>query len=108
MAPLMVLNMKRWTTIFLVYITLGAVLLIMASLLLPMMGLAGAEEEFIQPLARFTPGLFLLSAGAMALIVFDLKRQSRLAAEQSKRPIEEAENWSDERVIGAEIERPRL
>jgi tetratricopeptide (TPR) repeat protein len=104
----MVLNMKRWTTIFLVYITLGAVLLIIARFLLPMMGLAGVEGEFIQPLARFTPVLLVISAGAMALIVFDLKRQSRLAVKQSKRLVDEAENWSDEFMIGAEIERPRL
>ncbi len=41
----MVLNMKR-IDVFLVYVVLGAVLLIIARYLLPVMGLAGVEGRW--------------------------------------------------------------
>ncbi|MGE0128342.1 MAG: tetratricopeptide repeat protein [Blastocatellales bacterium] len=99
--------MKR-INVLLVYIALGAVLLIFARFLLPVMGLAGVEGELVQPLVRLTPALLALIAGSVALIAFDLKRQSKLAAKQSKRLVEEAESWSDDFIIGGAIEQPRL
>ncbi len=51
--------------------------------------------------------MLAISVTAVALITFDLKRQSRLAAKQATRLVEEAENWSDDFIIGAEIEKPR-
>ncbi|MCG3161519.1 MAG: hypothetical protein JMDDDDMK_02702 [Acidobacteria bacterium] len=101
-----VLNMKR-TNVLLVYVVLGAVLLIFARLLLPVMGLAGVEGELVQPLVKLTPALLAVIVVAVTLIAFDLKRQSKLAAKRTTRLVEEAENWSDDFIIGAEIEQPR-
>ncbi len=99
--------MKKWTNIFLVDIALSAVLLILARFLLPLLDLAGVEGELVQPLARLTPILLAVSASAVALLAFDLKRQSRLATEQSKRLDLEAESWRNEFIIEAEIDLPR-
>lgn len=98
--------MKR-IDVFLVYVALGAVLLMIARYLLPVMGLAGVEGELVQPLVKLTPALLAISVMAVALITFDLKRQSRLAVKRTTRLVEEAENWSDDFIIGAEIEQPR-
>src|SRR5262245_53953816 len=100
--------MKRWINIFLVDITLVAALLIFARFLLPVIGMAGIEDDLVQPLAKLTPVLLAISLVAMTLIVFDLKRQSKLATRQARRLVEGPENWSDDFIIGAAIEPPRL
>ncbi len=104
----MVLTMKRMTTILLVYVALGALLLIVARFLLPVMGLAGVEGEFVQPLAKLLPASFATCVVAVALIVFDLKRQAKLATKRAKRLVEEAEGWSESFVIGEEAGSRRL
>ncbi|MGH9848986.1 MAG: tetratricopeptide repeat protein [Blastocatellia bacterium] len=95
--------MKRWITILLVYLALGALLLVVARFMLPVMGLGGVEGEFVQPLIKLAPTSFTIFLVSVALIVFDLKRQAKLAAKQAKRLVEEAEGWSDDFVIGEEI-----
>jgi len=99
--------MKRWINIFLVDITLVAVLLILARFLLPVTGLAGVEGELVQFLAGFTPVLLVISLGAITLIVFDLRRQSKLAAKRAKRLGEEAEDWGADFGAGGPIEHLR-
>jgi tetratricopeptide (TPR) repeat protein len=87
--------MSRWINVILVYVLLGAILLMIARGLLPVIGLGESAGEFIQPLIRLTPILLAISLAALTLIVFNLRRQTKLAT----RWFEEAENW------GADIER---
>ena len=87
--------------------TLVTVLLILARFLLPVLGLAGVEGELVQFLAGVTPVLLAISLGAITLIAFDLRRQSKLAAKRAKRLGEEAENWGDDFGAGGPIEQLR-
>ncbi len=100
--------MRRWTTILLVYVALGALLLVVARFLLPVMGLGGVEGEWVQPLVKLSPAAFAVFIGSVGLIFLNLKREAKLAIKQAKRLVEEAENWSDDFVIGQEIEPRRL
>ncbi len=100
----MVRNMKRWTNILLVYIALGAVLLIIARGLLPVMGLSGVEGELVQRLAELTPILLVITAGSVVLIALNLKRQSKF----SRRLVEEGADLNEEFFIVGAIEEPRL
>ncbi len=68
--------------------------------LLPVMGLAGVEGEIIQPLVRMTPAMITILAASVAGIVFLLRRQARSGYPQAKRLVDEAEQWSDEFLIG--------
>jgi tetratricopeptide (TPR) repeat protein len=86
---------------------MGALLLVAARFLLPVMGLAGVEGELVQPLAKLLPASLAIFIGSVALIVFDLKRQTKLAARRAKRLVEEAELWSEDFVIGEEVESPQ-
>ena len=91
--------MSRWINVFLVYVLLGAVLLIITRALLPMIGLGGFAEELIQPLTRLTPILFGVGLATLTLITFNLRRQSKLAKKW-----EEAEYWGNESIIGGDAE----
>src|SRR5262245_44651140 len=102
MALTMVRNMKRWTNIFLVYIALGAVLLIIARGFLPAMGLARVEGELVRSLAQLTPVLLAITAGAVCLIAFNLKRQSRRA----RKFAEEGAGLDEEFFIVGAIDEP--
>ncbi|MGH9753796.1 MAG: ATP-binding protein [Blastocatellia bacterium] len=99
-APILVGKMSRWINVFLVYVLLGAILLMLAGGLLPIIGLGGVAGELIQPLAGLTPVLAAISLAAITLITFNLRRQTKLA----KRWIEEVENWDDDFAIGGDIE----
>src|SRR5262245_63960177 len=92
--------MSRWINVVLVYVLLGAVILIITRALLPIIRLGGIAGELIQPLANLTPILLAISLAAITLITFNLRRQTRLA----KRWIEEAETLGDESVIGGDVE----
>ncbi len=93
--------MSRWINVILVYVLLGAVLLMLTRGLLPIIGPAGVAEELVQPLAGLTPILAAISVAAVTLIAFNLRRQTKLA----NRWIEEAEDWGDD-LDG--VEAPRL
>ncbi|HEY6400778.1 MAG TPA: NB-ARC domain-containing protein, partial [Blastocatellia bacterium] len=92
--------MSRWINVVLVYVLLGAVILIITRALLPIIRLGGFAGEFIQPLANLTPILLAISLAAITLITFNLRRQSKLA----KQWIEEAEILGDESIIGGDVE----
>ena len=103
-APTLVRKMSRWINVLLVYVLLGAVLLILTRLLLPTIGLGGIAGELIHPLAKLTPILLATSLAAITLITFNLIRQTRRA----KKWIEEAENWGDDFITGYEVEPAEL
>src|SRR5512145_1963036 len=96
--------MSRWINVLLVYVLLGAAMLMLARVLLPIIGLGGIAGELIQPLDRLTPVLLAISLAAITLITFNLRRQTTIA----KRWIEEAENWGGDFIIGDDIEPPSL
>src|SRR5262245_26350469 len=92
--------MSRWINVVLVYVLLGAVILIITRALLPIIRLGGFAGEFIKPLANLTPILLAISLAAITLITFNLRRQSKLARQW----IEEAEILGDESIIGGDVE----
>src|SRR5262245_61115957 len=92
--------MSRWINVVLVYVLLGAVLLIITRTLLPIIGVGGVAGELIKPLADLTPILLGVSLATITLITFNLRRQTKLA----KRWVEEAENWGDESIISGDVE----
>lgn len=96
----MVLVMKRWTTISLAMVALLASLLMAARWLLPVMGLGGVEGEWLNPLSRLMPIAAAVFAGSIALLVVKLKWQPKPAYPNAKRLVEEAEQWSDDFIIG--------
>src|SRR5215475_11240739 len=98
MTPTLVRKMSRWINVFLVYVLLGAVILILARVLLPVIGLGAVAGELIQPLVRLTPILLAVSLAAITLITFNLRRQTKLA----RRWVEEAENWGGAITIGGD------
>src|SRR5262245_28549150 len=91
--------MSRWINVVLVYVLLGAILLLLARALLPVIWLGGIAGGLIQPLVRLTPILMGVSLAALTLITFNLKRQTRLA----KKWVEEAENWGNDLITGDDI-----
>ncbi|MFN0085647.1 MAG: ATP-binding protein [Blastocatellia bacterium] len=87
--------MKKWTTIIFAWVAVIALLLIVARFMLPMMGLAGVEGEYVQPLVRLMPASITMLVGSIAMIVFDLRRQSKFVTVKPKRLVDEATNWNN-------------
>ena len=85
LAPTLVRKMSRWINVLLVYVLLGAVLLMLARGLLPIIGLGGIAGELIQPLARLTPVLLAVSLAAITLIEFDLETSNEAREEMDRR-----------------------
>jgi tetratricopeptide (TPR) repeat protein len=100
LTPTLVRMMSRWINVFLVYVLLGAVLLTLARVLVPLIGLGPIVEEWIQPLASLTPILLAISLASITLITFNLRRQTRLA----QRWVEEAENLAGAVITGEDVE----
>src|SRR5215475_4262947 len=100
LTPTLVRKMSRWINVFLVYVLLGAVVSLLARVLLPIIGLGAIAEELIQPLARLTPVLLAVSLASITLITFNLRRQTKLA----RKWVEESENWDSNLIISEEIE----
>lgn len=97
--------MKKWVTILAASVALLALLLLGARWLLPLMGLAGVEGEWVQPLIKLTPWTLATCAVAIALLLFSLKRrQAAPAYPPARRLVEEAEDWSDDFLIGEELD----
>src|SRR5262245_38420993 len=100
LTPTLVRKMSRWINVFLVYIFLGAVVSLLARVLLPIIGLGAIAEELIQPLARLTPALLAVSLTSVTIITLNVRRQTKLA----RRLVEEAENWGGDFIIGDDVE----
>src|SRR5215813_7101651 len=96
--------MSRWINVILVYVLLGAVMSLLARVLLPIIGLGAFAEELIQPLARLTPVLLAISLASITVITFNLKRQTKLA----RKWVEGSENWDSDLKISDEVELPSL
>src|SRR5262245_43359456 len=104
MTPTLVRKMSRWINVILVYVLLGAVVLMLARVLLPIIGLSAVAEELIQPLARLTPVLLAISLASITLITFSLGLQTKLA----RKWVEKSENWDNDLIISDEVEPPGL
>jgi len=104
MTPTLVRKMSRWINVILVYVLLGAVVLMLARVLLPIIGLGAVAEELIQPLARLTPVLLAISLASVTLITFSLGLQTKLA----RKWVEKSENWDNDLIISDEVEPPGL
>src|SRR5215813_2054474 len=102
LTPTLVRKMSRWINVILVYVLLGAVVLMLARVLLPIIGLGAVAEELIQPLARLTPVLLAISLASITLITFSLSLQTKLA----RKWVEKFENWDSDLIISDEVEPP--
>src|SRR5262245_17702705 len=100
LTPTLVRKMSRWINVLLVYVLLGAILLVLARVLLPVIGLGAIAGELIRPLARLTPVLLAVSLAAITLITFNLRRQTKRA----QRWVEDAENWDNDLITSDDIE----
>jgi len=95
---------KKWTTISLTLVALLAALLMAARWLLPLMGIGGVEGELLTPLSRLMPMAATICALSVGLLVIAFRRQPKPAYPEAKRLVEEAETWSDDFIIGEELE----
>ncbi|MDQ3012942.1 MAG: hypothetical protein M3X11_19820, partial [Acidobacteriota bacterium] len=98
--------MKRQTTILLAMVLVVAVLLMAARWLLPVMGFAGVEEEWLRPLSQLMPIAAMTCVVSVVMLVITFRWKPRPAYPQAKRLVEEAEAWSDDFVIGNELQQP--
>jgi tetratricopeptide (TPR) repeat protein len=94
--------MRRITTVFLVYVALGSLLLVVARFLLPLMGMDGIDGRLAQPLVKLAPIALAIFLAAVGFIVLDLKGKDKRAVKQATRLVDEAENWSEYFMIGAD------
>src|SRR5262245_20605279 len=92
--------MRRWITAIFPWIAVVALLLIVARFMLSVLGLAGADGENIKLLAKLMPASITLLLGSVAIIIFELRRQSRIIDVRSKRLVDEAEEWNDQDQFG--------
>ena len=97
--------MKRWTTISLVLVAVFASLLMVARLLLPVMGFGGIENEWLSPLSRLMPFAAMAVTTSIVLLVLSFRWQVKPVYPEAKRLVDEAEKWSEQFVIGEELER---
>ena len=68
--------------------------------LLPMMGLAGAGNEMIEPLDGLLPWLVWVFIAALALLLINLRWDRIFRGPKARRLIDEADDWSDDFRIG--------
>ncbi len=94
--------MKKWVTVSLVLLAFGALAVAASPLLLPLLGLAGAGNEKIKPLREFLPWIVWIFLGVLALLLVNLN-WDRFRRHQPRRLVDEAEQWSSEFQIGAEL-----
>ncbi len=96
--------MKKWLTISFALIAFGALATALLRWLLPLLGLAGAGNEMIQPLDGLLPWLIWVFIAALALLIINL-RWDRIflnwRRQQPRRLVDEAEEWSDDFRIGS-------
>jgi len=104
LTPTLVRKMSRLINVILVYVLLGAVLLVLVKALLPIIGLGAVAEELIQPLAGLTPVLLAISLASITLITFILRRQTKLA----RKWVEESDILDNDLIISDEVEPPSL
>lgn len=96
--------MKRHTTISLAVITLLSAFLLTARWLLPLIGLGGIEGELLHPLSHLMPIAAMTCSVSVALLVISFRWKPGNAYPEARRLVEEAEEWSEDFVIGEESE----
>jgi tetratricopeptide (TPR) repeat protein len=94
--------MKKWITVSLVLLAFGALAVAASPLLLPLLGLAGAGNEKIKPLREFLPWIVWILLGAIALLLVNLN-WDRFRRHKPRRLVDEAEQWSNDFQIGADL-----
>src|SRR5205085_4563624 len=94
--------MKKWVTVSLVLLAFGVLAVAASPLLLPLLGLAGAGDEKIKPLREFLPWIVWIFIGVVALLLVNLN-WSRFSRNKPRRLVDEAEQWSNDFQIGAEL-----
>lgn len=97
--------MKRWSTISLALVAVFASLLMVARLLLPVMGFGGIENEWLSPLSRLMPFAAMAVTTSIVLLVLSFRWQVKPVYPEATRLVDEAEKWSEQFVIGEELER---
>ncbi|MEO6726743.1 MAG: NB-ARC domain-containing protein, partial [Blastocatellia bacterium] len=98
--------MKKQTTILLAMVMVVAALLMAARWLLPVMGFAGVEEEWLRPLSQLMPIAAMTCVVSVVMLVITFRWKPKSAYPQAKRLVEEAEAWSDNSIIGNELQQP--
>ena len=101
----MVPVMKRWSTILLVVVAFFALLFMAVRWMAPLMGLGGIENEWLQAMSHLMPFAAMAGTTSIVFLVLTFRWKPKLAYPEAKRLVEEAEQWSDEFVIGEELER---
>lgn len=101
----MVPVMKRWSTIVFVVIALSALLFMAVRGLAPVMGLGGIENEWLQAMSRLMPLAAMAGTTSIVFLILTFRWKPTPVYPEAKRLVEEAEQWSDEFVIGEELER---
>ncbi|MGH9803431.1 MAG: ATP-binding protein [Blastocatellia bacterium] len=96
--------MKRWSTISFVLITVSALLFMSARWLAPVMGFGSIENEWLYSMSRLMPFAAMAGTTSIVLLVLTFRWKPKPVYPDAKRLVEEAEEWSDEFVIGEELE----
>jgi tetratricopeptide (TPR) repeat protein len=97
--------MKRSSTIIFALITLSALLFMAARWLAPVMGIGGIENEWLYSMSRLMPFAAMAGTTSIVFLVLTFRWKPKSVYPEAKRLVEEAEQWSDEFVIGEELER---
>lgn len=97
--------MKRWSTISFVLVALSALLFMTARWLAPVMGFGGIESEWLYMMSRLMPFAAMAGTTSIVFLVLTIRWKPKSAYPEAKRLVEEAEQWSDEFIIGEELER---
>lgn len=95
--------MKKGLTISFALIAFGAFITALLRWLLPLMGLAGAGNEMIQPLEGLLPWLIWVFIAALALLIINLRWDRIFRRQRTRRLVDEAEDWSDDFRIGNDV-----
>jgi tetratricopeptide (TPR) repeat protein len=95
--------MKKWITISLTLVACGAFAGALSPWWLPLFGLAGPGNEMIRPLKDLWPWLVWVLIGALALLLVNLRWDRIFRRAQSRRLVDEAEDWSDDFRIGSDV-----
>ncbi|NOT58818.1 MAG: hypothetical protein HOP19_01200, partial [Acidobacteria bacterium] len=94
--------MKKWITVTLAVLIFLALVLAASRWWLPLLGLAGAGNEALQPLEGLTPWLVWFLVAISALLAVNLRWEWFWRKNRPRRLIDEADAWSDDYRIGVE------
>lgn len=95
--------MKRWSMNVFVFVALSALLFMAVRWLAPVMGFGGIENEWLQLMSRLMPFAAMAATTSIVFLVLTFRWKPKPSYPEAKRLVEEAEEWSDEFVIGEEL-----